>query len=66
MKIGKIIKEIVISKNPDLKNDIDYILADENTHKQLPPLKEGIGFLIRKKMLMPPVNWGIKAFYAHH
>lgn len=47
--IGKInkqqFKQIVLSKNPDLKNDIEYILADENTNKLLPPLKEGIEFL---------------------
>ena len=51
--IGKVNKEqfksFVCLENPDLKVEIQNILADENTHKLLPPLNEGIEFLKKCK-----------------
>lgn len=47
--IGKInkqqFKSLVCLENPGLKKEIENVLADENTHKLLPPLSSGIEFL---------------------
>lgn len=42
-------KANVIKENSQYKDEIEFILAKENTYKLLPPLQDGIDFLLKVK-----------------